>query len=301
MKELIERIDRSISDMKAQISALDLVMMPHVCIDRVLELLLELKAALSQKQEAAGYVDQVCGTTAHVNIREGQSIVAGQDVYTSPPSTAQGVVANESDNLSDKQSCDSKVSDKVPQSVEEFAWANFVSYLIDNCEGEAITEERLQHALSDMMTGVRYCPSMPVTYREAELKGVVVNNNLAGDQILLAHPPHTTIPIGTVMIACTHPDISHDCCVVCGKNIMPNKPDFEWTAAFLASQPTAQDGMVMVPVDLLESVLDGELSHNHPNCEYRKRLVAIINNRQARKITLDTTTNSSTITPQTNK
>ena len=203
----------------------------------------EPKAALSQQDAVATVIVKETETTAEYNylthLDAASTLPVGETkLYPQP----QKVESNHDWQQRDEKEYECKTcgadSDglpseciKVPQSVEEFTWANFVSYLIDNCEGEAITEERLQHALSDMMTGVRYCPSMPATYREAELKGVVVNNNLAGDQILLAHPPHTTIPMGTVMISCAHPDISHDCCVVCGKSMMPNKPDFEWLAA----------------------------------------------------------------------
>ena len=63
---------------------------------------------------------------------------------------------------------------------------------------------------------------------EAALKGIVINNNLLGSDVLLRCQPHTTIPVGTVMISCTHPDVAHDCCVVCGVNILPDRPAFEW-------------------------------------------------------------------------
>ncbi len=247
MKGLIERIDKRINTEVLRIGAYD---------GELMTLLSQCKAALSQQEAVEPFGYFICDSQDSSedftrfkpdSINDSEQVIT---LYTSPPSTAQGfddwikdnkftaweadqehVVVDVGDLYEFLESQPTAQPAKVPQSVEEFTWANFASYLIDNCEGEAITEERLQHALSDMMTGVRYCPSMPATHRQAELNGVVVNNNLAGDQILLAHPPHTTIPIGTVMIACTHPDISHDCCVVCGKNMMPDRPDFEWLAA----------------------------------------------------------------------
>jgi len=57
-------------------------------------------------------------------------------------------------------------------------------------------------------------------------KGVVINNNLKDSQVLIACPPHTTISVGTVMIACQHPDVIDDGCVICGININPNSDDW---------------------------------------------------------------------------
>jgi len=92
MKELAERIERNISDMEMQIAALDLVRMPHACIDRVLELLLDLKAALSQKQEVVGKVVEANdGTLTAIVSSKAGALKVGDDVYTAPPSTAQGV------------------------------------------------------------------------------------------------------------------------------------------------------------------------------------------------------------------
>lgn len=42
-----------------------------------------------------------------------------------------------------------------------FPWANFPAYLIDNCEGETITEEGLQRALASMLKDPKYASAQP--------------------------------------------------------------------------------------------------------------------------------------------
>lgn len=37
-----------------------------------------------------------------------------------------------------------------------FPWENFPSFLIDKCEGDTITEERLQRAAADMLNDPKY-------------------------------------------------------------------------------------------------------------------------------------------------
>ena len=70
-------------------------------------------------------------------------------------------------------------------------------------------------------------------HRLADERGVVINNNLKGSQVLVACPPHTTIPVGTVMIVCQHPDVIDDACVICGISIIPNSDD--WRTALLSA------------------------------------------------------------------
>ena len=96
-----------------------------------------------------------------------------------------------------------------------------------------------QSSLCDIVAQVRK-QRLAVGYAgsvEAALKGIVINNNLLGSDVLLRCQPHTTIPVGTVMISCTHPDVAHDCCVVCGVNILPDRPAFEWMSAHPPAQP----------------------------------------------------------------
>jgi hypothetical protein len=56
---------------------------------------------------------------------------------------------------------------------------------------------------------------------DAEIKYVsgVVNNNQPGHDVILRPRDGETIPVGTMMIACPHPDLSHDCCIWCGMNM----------------------------------------------------------------------------------
>lgn len=67
--------------------------------------------------------------------------------------------------------------------------------------------------------------------RPASVVGVVVNNNQHGNFVTVQTAPHTTIPVGAVLIPCLHPDVVHDGCVVCGKSIVPNRPQFDWLTA----------------------------------------------------------------------
>lgn len=99
----------------------------------------------------------------------------------------------------------------------------------------ASAPQALQQAMS------YYIARATTPHEEALLKGVVTNNNLQGSDIQMSCPAGTTIPVGTVMIACPHPDVSHDCCVICGKSIVPGADDWASRLHATAQVVTQED------------------------------------------------------------
>ena len=95
-------------------------------------------------------------------------------------------------------------------------YTNALEYNDMWCAWQYAWQAALQHTQQPSPEGYVFC----------DKKGVVVNNNLKDSQVLIACPPHTTIPVGTVMVACQHPDVIDDGCVICGININPNSDDW---------------------------------------------------------------------------
>lgn len=175
MSDLIERVQHELD--QRELVAESMLGTGHeqtrsdIAIGKILE---DCKAALSQ-QEAVGYVDQMCGDTAYVNVHKGQSIVAGQDVYTAPPSTPQPAkVQQSSDEWILMQyhctNCDWRGADvknhqglcselyidtvtrplntDVPQSVEEFIEANEQDLSYDPPEYLLVPSDKIREFMS---------------------------------------------------------------------------------------------------------------------------------------------------------
>ena len=49
-----------------------------------------------------------------------------------------------------------------------------------------------------------------------------INNNMPGHQIIADSIfANVTVPVGARLLMCFHPDISHDCCIWCGMQMVP--------------------------------------------------------------------------------
>lgn len=101
--KLIERIDSTIKDLTEEHEMFEDFDLGDDGALGIIALLRSCKAALSKQeatvsqsvedgQEAVGYVDQISGSTAIITIHKGKSIIAGQDVYTSPQPKAPDMV-----------------------------------------------------------------------------------------------------------------------------------------------------------------------------------------------------------------
>lgn len=113
------------------------------------------------------------------------------------------------------------MTNKTTQAINKFIQENERSARRENVNCMVIPSQLVEEFFLDE----EYPPEVSVfdVLSCKPLIATLVNNNEAGRLKIIETAPNVTIPVGTKMIVCPHPNVSHDCCTWCGLNIASNR------------------------------------------------------------------------------